>query len=372
MTSTVAILGASGLVGRAISSDLGGAGDQRLVFIGRDATRLGAAAQAVADTGSAVPVTLAIGADRDWAAVLDRVPHPDLVLNLVGPATDTAPAVLQWCLRNRVHYCDVANELEVFLDTLAREDDARRAGVSVMTGAGFGVVATEALVLALRGDRPAARSARVVAMPGMASKGPNVAASAVEVLTAGGRAFRDGALTTIRLGSTHWRIPTPGGNDMGGIGVAVGDLESARRAAGAADVDAFSTEVPVNAVIRAALPAVIRAARWGPVRRTLERGVAATDPPGPAAGQHSDYISLSYARLDWANGESRAGWLQMGDAYAFSGKVGAAIVRAQLAGRVPPGAHTPATALGAQLAYQAGATLVIDDAHTTSPVEAPK
>ena len=151
---------------------------------------------------------------------------------------------------------------------------------------------------------------------------------------------------------------------MGGIGVAVGDLASAQRASGADDVDAFTTEVPTNALVRAALPAVAKAARFGPFRRALEYGVTLTDSPGPAACDDG-YVSLSYARLDWANGESRAGWLKMGDGYAFSGKVAAGVVRAQLAGAVPPGAHTPAAVLGPELAYAAGATLMIDDATST-------
>jgi len=360
MTSTIAILGASGLVARAIISELGPSDERNLVFIGRDQGRLSAAA-----AGSASAVTFAVGDDRDWAAILDRVPRPDLVLNLVGPSTDTAPPVLEWCLRNGAHYCDVANELDAFEHTLARDGDARRAAVSVVTGAGFGVVATEALVLALRGDRAPARSARVAAMPGMATKGRNVAASAVEVLAAGGRAYRGGVLTRIRPGSSYWRMPTPNGASIGGLGVAVGDLESARRASGAGDVDAFTAEVPANAIVRAVLPALVKAVRYRPIRRAVEYGVGLTDSPGPA-GQNHDYVSLSYAQLDWANGESRAGWLQMGDGYEFSGKVAAAVVRAQLAGAVPSGAHTPASVLGPELAFGAGATFVVDEAHTTS------
>ena len=302
-------------------------------------------------------VTLTTGTDG-WATVLDRVPKTDLVLNLVGPATRTAPEILDWCLRHEVHYCDVANELDAVLATLARDPDARRAGISVMTGAGFGVVATEALVLALRGDRPAARSARVAAMPGMASRGRNVAASAIEVLTAGGRAYRGGALTPIRPGSTHWRIPTPAGDSLNGVGIAIGDLEAVARASGAADVDAFTTEIPSSPVVRAALPALARAARFTVMRRTLEYAVSLTDSPGPNAGGSADYISLSYAELTWADGTSRAGWLQMGDGYEFSGAVAAAVAGAQLAGAVTPGAKTPAAVLGPQIAFDAGAKLV--------------
>lgn len=362
MTSTIAILGASGLVGRAIIGELGASEERSLVFVGRDQARLSAAA-----AGAASAVTVAVGEDRDWAAILDRVPRPDLVLNLVGPSTETAPPVLDWCLRNGAHYCDVANELDAFGHILGRDDAAQLAGVSVVTGAGFGVVATEALVLALRGDRPPASSARVAAMPGMVTKGRNVAASAVEVLAAGGRAYRDGVLTRIRPGSAYWRVPTPSGGTIGGLGVAVGDLESTRRASGAGDVDAFTAEIPANAVVRAVLPALAKAVRFGPIRRAVEYVVGLTDSPGPAS-KDDDYVSLSYAQLDWANGESRAGWLKMGDGYEFSGKVGAAVVLAQLAGAVPPGVHTPASVLGPDLALGAGARFVVDEAHgTTTP-----
>ncbi len=367
MSSTIAILGASGLVGRSIIAELAPSSDYRLALVGRDAGRLTATARAVEDAGAPAPLTLATGDDRDWAAILDRLPRPGLVLNLVGPATDTAAPVLDWCQRNGVHYCDVANELAALRATLARDGDARRTGMSAVTGAGFGVVATEALVLALRGELPSAHSARVAAMPGMTSRGRNVAASAVEVLTAGGRAYRDGILTATRSGSAHWRIPTPNGDTLGGIGVAVGDLESARRASGADDVDAFTTEMPANAVVRAALPALAKAARVRTLRRALEYGVGLTNSPGPASGRHVDYASLSYARLDWADGRSRAGWLKMGEAYSFSGRVTAAVVRAQLANAVPPGAHTPATVLGSRLAYDAGAELTIDEANSTPP-----
>lgn len=355
MSPTITVLGASGLVGRAIIGNLGGA--QQLVLVGRDATRLSAVADAARSAGVSELVTLTTGTEG-WANVLDRVPQTGLVLNLVGPATRTAPEILDWCLRRRVHYCDVANELDAVRATLARGPDARRAGVSVMTGAGFGVVATEALVLALRGDRPAAQSARVAAMPGMTSRGRNVAASAIEVLSAGGRAYRGGALTPIRPGSTHWRIPTPAGETLGGIGVAVGDLESAARASGAADVDAFTTEIPANAVVRAALPALSRAAQSAVIRGALEYAVSLTNSPGPTPGRSAEYVSLSYAKLTWADGTSRAGWLQMGDGYDFSGAVAAAVVVAQLAGAVTPGAHTPAAVLGPQIAFDAGAELV--------------
>src|SRR3981189_2675533 len=101
MTSTIAILGASGLVARSIISELGASDERNLVFVGRDQGRLNAGAPA----GRAVP----------------PLTPPVLVLNLVGPSPDPAPPVLEWCLRNGAHYCDVANELDAFEHILARD-----------------------------------------------------------------------------------------------------------------------------------------------------------------------------------------------------------------------------------------------------------
>jgi short subunit dehydrogenase-like uncharacterized protein len=360
MTSTITVLGASGLVGRAIVSHLPAATTRPLVLVGRNSERLQAVAASAQDAGALQPAILVTG-NKGWATVLNQAPHTELVLNLVGPATRTAPEILDWCLSHRVHYCDVANELDAIRTTLAHDRDARGAEVSVTTGAGFGVVATEALALALRGDRPPPRSARVAAMPGMAGRGRNVAASAVEVLAVGGWAYRGGRLTAARPGSAHWRIPTPTGRVLSGIGVAVGDLEAAAHASGARDVDAFTTEMPANPFVRAVLPLLSRGARYGVIRRVLEYGVSLTNSPGPGAGQAADYVSLSYAELDWPDGTTRRGWLTMGDGYDFTGRVAAAVIRAQLTGRVPHGAYTPAAVLGPKLAYEAGAELVTNE-----------
>jgi len=70
---------------------------------------------------------------------------------------------------------------------------------------------------------------------------------------------------------------------------------------------------------------------------------------------------LSYAELDWPDGTRRRGWLKTGDGYEFSGRVAAAVIHAQLTNAVPDGSHTPDAVLGPELAFGAGAELVIDE-----------
>jgi len=81
---------------------------------------------------------------------------------VVNAVAHTAQRACLWpapALPPGVHYLDQANELEPVRDLLELDDEARRQAVTLVTGAGFGVLATEALVIELRsGHRPPARA----------------------------------------------------------------------------------------------------------------------------------------------------------------------------------------------------------------------
>ena len=59
------------------------------------------------------------------------------VVHCAGPFLDTAAPVLEAALRARIHYLDVAAEQRAVADTLARDADARVAGVTVLPAMAF-------------------------------------------------------------------------------------------------------------------------------------------------------------------------------------------------------------------------------------------
>ncbi len=59
------------------------------------------------------------------------------VVHCAGPFLDTAAPVLEAALRARIHYLDVAAEQRAVADTLARDADARAAGVTVLPAMAF-------------------------------------------------------------------------------------------------------------------------------------------------------------------------------------------------------------------------------------------
>ena len=153
------VFGATGLSGRGVARELVDRGAD-VVLVGRDQNKLASVSQSV---GGSVRIRVV----ADLAELIGQIhaEKPGVVVNAVGPYSATSVPLARACLAAGVHYLDQANELEPVRELLELDGEARRQGVTLVTGAGFGVLATEALVIELRGGhRPPAR-AMVAAVP---------------------------------------------------------------------------------------------------------------------------------------------------------------------------------------------------------------
>jgi short subunit dehydrogenase-like uncharacterized protein len=253
------------------------------------------------------------------------------------------------------HYVDLANELEPVRALLDLDTEAKSQGVTLITGAGFGVLATEALVVELRGDRPAAASVSVAALPAVDSMGSAVLASAIDAMGYGGRRYRDGQLVRTRLGADHARIPLPNSPAREALSIPTGELEAAHRASGAVDVLAYSSEVPSGPVVRAVLPAVSALLAARPIRAAAQRLASRLRLSPPVK---SGDVSWAYARLEWPDGSRRRAWLRTGEGYRFTAKVAAHTAARISEGSTAAGAFTPGALFGTELALAAGAEII--------------
>lgn len=125
----IAVYGAYGHTGRFVLAEL-----RRRGFVpvacGRDAARL---RELAATTGVEVRV-----ASTDDPAALDAAfAGTAAVLHCAGPFLDTAAPVLDAALRARIHYLDVAAEQRAVADILARDAEAKAAGVTVVPAMAF-------------------------------------------------------------------------------------------------------------------------------------------------------------------------------------------------------------------------------------------
>ncbi|MCX7521383.1 hypothetical protein OSC27_03720 [Microbacterium sp. STN6] len=361
MSNEIWVLGATGRTGARVASLLAGR-DAPLVLVGRNQARLEPLARELGARAvvAATPADMAAAIRRDGPAV---------VVNTVGPFQHTGSVIADAALEAG-HYCDIANDISTFTQLLGRDEAARRLGHTLVTGAGFGVTATESVVTWLTEGRPPAERVRVDMIPSMESTagrlGEALAASFVEGLpgVGGGGRFQsrritDGRLARARILSRPLQLTTPDGDAVTTALMPLGELLAAHNASRARFVDTASSEAPSGRAARVLLPAVLPLLHVGPLRRSVARRLAAVMlPDRPKPREHS----WGHARAEWANGEAREGWLRLPAASEFTAAVASEVAYRLLAGQGHPGAYTPAALFGPSLAEDCGGEYVLAEA----------
>lgn len=137
MTGQVILYGASGYTGRKIASQI--AGEVDLVLAGRSEERVRAIAEPLGLDWVAFDLS---DADEN-ARVLGGAA---CVVNAAGPFDATATPLINACLSTGAHYLDLGGEWPVFIDIMARHQEAARKGVMLLPGIGLTIAATDCLL----------------------------------------------------------------------------------------------------------------------------------------------------------------------------------------------------------------------------------
>ena len=351
------VLGGTGRTGRGVAEALAQSGVEP-VLVGRDEERLREV------VGAAGWRTLALAGVEAMAAAV-RSEAPSVVLNTVGPFTRSGPPLIDACLAAGSHYVDIANDLAAVLAVLARQPEAERAGCTLVTGAGFGVAATESVVSRLCEGTRRASSVRTTMLPSLASDGGPVgdalAGTLVEGLPGvpgggrfGGRRVRDGRLAPASIGGEVRELVTPDGDRVRAGLMPLGELVAAQRASSAASVDCASGSAPSGRA-RTALRLGAGLLAVAPLRRLAARRLAAVRLPVRAAPRAH---SWGHAVVTWEDGTTSEGWLRLPDAQVATTAFAAEVCRRLATGEGRPGAFTPVALFGTGLATGAGGTYV--------------
>lgn len=353
------ILGATGRTGRAVASRLVAEGFSP-VLVGRDATRLNGIAERL-DGRATIEVAGSL------QAIVEMIARrkPAVVLNTIGPFTQTALPIAHACPPG-THYVDLSNELPSVQAILALSDHAASAGSIFVTGAGFGVLASESVVLTLCEDSPPAKRVRCAAIPAVAVEagrlGEALAASITEGFAFGGRRYEAGQLVRVPALGDFERVALPDGRMVGTSSVPSGELEAAQRASGASFAISATSMVPASSILRAMLPVVLAIMKIPSVRRFAARRIAAIEmKPTPATVPQ---VSWAHARVEWSSGSVRQGWMRTGDAMVFTAEVMSRVAIRLANGEGVPGAYTPGALFGPKLASACGGEFIIKASET--------
>ncbi|GAB3673010.1 saccharopine dehydrogenase NADP-binding domain-containing protein [Angustibacter aerolatus] len=350
MDEQIWVLGATGRSGRGIARRLHETG-HHVVLVGRDGDRL-------ADLTAGLSGAEVVAAPFDEQLARLHRAAPRVVVSTVGPFARTAAQVVA-ALPPGTHYLDLGNELSGTQAVLDQHERALADGSTLVTGAGFGVVATEtAALLVAAGRRPPAR-VRVDAIASLASPGGVVGEALAGIILDGapdgGRRVHGGRLVRAAVAGDRQRFSTPSGDTVTTSALPSGELLAAWRATGAPEVVAATSALPASPLLRAAFPALGVALRSNPLRELAVRRLARL--PLPERERPSEF-SWGRARAEWDDGSTREVWLRLGDAQAFTSAVAAEVARRLSAGAAAPGSYTPGALLGTALATGLGADVV--------------
>ena len=275
----------------------------------------------------------------DAAALQEALFDVELLLNAAGPFLHTAVPLSEACLSVGVHYLDLSNELQVFRSLYGLDDRARRAGICIMPGVGFGVVATNCLACYVSEAVGGAEHLEVATRIASAQPGPGAAATMQENLPYGGWVRRGGHLVAQELFTGVTTIEFPDG-PCEAMPVPTGDLEAAFRATGASNVTAYAVGPP------------------------------APDPSASEAEIAAAQIqqSFGWARATSSDGSTATALLQTGDSYSFTPAASVRCVEEIFEGS-RSGALSPASAFGADFALSIKDTARIDIVETIPDLE---
>jgi len=265
-----------------------------------------------------------------------------LVIHCGGPFLFTAKYMVQACLETRTHYTDITGEISVF-ELLAKLDqDAKRAGIMLLPGAGFDVVPSDCLALHLKNKLPDASHLELAfAMSGGGST-RGTAKTAVLGLGEGSRVRKEGIITKVPLHKGLKEI------DFGSF-----KTISARIPWGDVSTAFYSTGIPnieVYMGINKKVATVIKSTqflnwllkrRW--VKGFLLKRLDST--PGPSDEKRENSKSFLTGKA-WNNKQSVQARLETPNGYALTALSSVAIASRILNGDLKVGFQTPSSAYG--------------------------
>lgn len=301
--------------------------------------------------------------DLDWEVVdlLDEkslfsaVKKVDLVLNAAGPFTRTCNPLIRACLDGSCHYVDIANEIPVWEILQSYDLEARQVGIALLSGAGFGVIATNCLAKYVADQLPDATELACASVAYTEHRSTGALKTVIEMLPNGGMIRREGKKISNKLGKGVIQVSFPEGIRTL-VPVPTGDLEAAYLATGIPNVTAYSADFPSSPVISGILPAVQKLLKINSVRAWVERRLDKGNQKSESERDDTEKHSYAWARAIDRNGKEFQAWLTLGEGYRFTADSSLLTVE-KILQEQPSGALTPAQAFGADFVLEIPGTI---------------
>ena len=320
------IYGATGYTGGLVAS--------YATDLGLNFTIAGRSQNKVKDFASILDVPFLVFNVDDCHVVDSALKGTKVLLNCSGPFLHTAKHLIDACIRNGVHYLDISAELDSYLLANTRDEEAKKAGVMLMPGAGGSVAMFGSLAGRVIQPGQQIKSIDIaIAVAGPMSRGSAISAS--ETATGGTLERFEGELVNLKSSDL---VPFDFDNEKGPVDsfpVTLPDLVTLWKSTGVPNIRIFA-----------------HASGGFPM------GDMALLPDGPTTEEREGnpyQVSIVVTEED---GSVQRAVLHTVNGYTFTSRASVEAARRVVGGEIRAGFQTPASVFGAGFAETIDGSLI--------------
>jgi short subunit dehydrogenase-like uncharacterized protein len=335
MTGTILIYGATGYTGKRVAR-LAHEQGLKPILAGRNTDKLRAVAEPLGLKWRTFDLADAARLDAGLRDVA-------VVLCTAGPFSATSRPMADACLRHRVQYLDITDEIDVFESLAARDSEAKQAGVMLLPGVGFDVVPSDCLAAHMHRRLADANDLKIT-MQAILNVSRGTARTMVQETVHGLRVRRGGRIVALDR-------PEPGSCDFGQgprptVQIPWGDVSTAFHSTGIPNIEVHVEDVqPFRLVTR--LPGFVRsfiglAAVQNSLKFLIDR-----QPEGPSDAVLRTGRAALVGVARNAQGRTVRSRLKLPEPYAVTAMTACDIAKRVASGDIKPGFQTPSRLFGA-------------------------
>lgn len=290
--------------------------------------------------------------DIDDAAALEAaLREVKVVVHCAGPFDDTARPMADACLKTGVHYLDINGNMDVFEMLYSFDNAAKKAGIMIMSGAGFDVVPTDCIALYLKKLLPSATLLKLAfATPGRGLS-HGTATATVQELGEPGAVRKNGKLTPVPVGHKGMTVDFGAGQKLFVMSLPWGDVFTAYLTTGIPDIESY-TAVPKAAYIFLQFQFLFNWILRTSFVKNLVKKKIDNSPAGLDDLKREKATSLVWGEVSDNDQNVRTARLSGPDAYTLTAYSTLLITRKVIDGNFKTGYQTPAGAYGEDLAME--------------------
>ena len=278
--------------------------------------------------------------------LLHELAEVDVLINAAGPYSKTAKPLVNACLATQTHYLDVTGELEVFEWIATKNEEAKKAGITLLPGCGFDVVPTDCLAAMLKDKMPDATHLSL-AFKGVGTFSRGTALTMLENIDKGGVIRENGKIKSVPAAYKTRKVYLKHKERLT-VSIPWGDVSTAY----------YSTGIPNIIVYMATNTNMLRGmkfTRYGGwllqipfVQNFLENKVKATV-KGPDANARKTQKSYLWGEVSNEKDQTQTLYLETPEGYQLTAITTVLILQKVMAGKAPTGFMTPSKAFGKDL-----------------------